>query len=68
MRDFRETQLKGTWQFLGNFNIYIWCWVLLLREFELELNQEQFQGLKYLPQKQKFQEKAILKMELLGFI
>lgn len=45
MSDYQEIQLKRKWQFLGNFNIYIWCWVLL-REFELELNQKQSQGLK----------------------
>lgn len=68
MRDFQEAQLKRKWQFLGNFNTYVWCWVLL-REFELEVNQEQFQGLRCLPQRQeKIQRSATFKIGLLGFI
>lgn len=68
MEDFQATQLKRKWQFLGNVNIYLWCWVLFLREFELELNQEQFQSLKYLPQRQNFQENSTFKIGLLGVI
>lgn len=67
-RDFQEAQLKRKQLFLGNANnICTWCWGFS-REFELELNQEQFQGLKYLPQKQKSQGSTTLKTGLLGFI
>lgn len=65
MTDFQEAQLERKWQFLGNSNTYIWCWILL-REFELEVNQEQFQGLRCLTQGQNIQRSATFKIGPLG--